>query len=199
MQSASLSTPATAGLIEYDGKVLYSTPQATQRGVVPGMQYYALSSGFVGANTTAVQNVFNVSCTVSSNTIYEFEFAIALAKTVGTASHTVAFGFGGSATLNFISYMMTTQYNTANFANGIPAFFYSNVATSTVWTSAITTAAMTNVLTGRGSVSINAGGTFTPQYTLSATGGPYTTRPGSYFLIYPIGAAGANISVGTWA
>jgi hypothetical protein len=199
MQSATLAATPTAGLIEYDGKVVYSTPQATQRGVVPGMQYYALSSGFVGANTTAVQNVFNVGCTVSSSTIYEFEFAIALAKTVGTASHTVAFGFGGSATLNFISYIMTTQYNTANFATGTPAFFYSNVATSTVWTSAITTAAMTNVLTGRGSVSINAGGTFTPQYTLSAAGGPYTTRPGSYFLIYPIGAASANVSVGTWA
>ena len=30
-------------------------------------------------------------------------------------------------------------------------------------------------------------------------GRPYSTYPGSYFLIYPIGASGSNISVGTWA
>ena len=52
----------------------------------------------------------------------------------------------------------------------------------------------------RGTVSINAGGTFIPQYTLSAApGGAYTTIAGSYVCFYPIGSSGANISVGTWA
>lgn len=47
---------------------------------------------------------------------------------------------------------------------------------------------------------INAGGTFIPQYQLSAApGGAYTTAIGSYFLIYPIGAAGNNTNIGTWA
>jgi len=33
----------------------------------------------------------------------------------------------------------------------------------------------------------------------AAPGGAYTTAIGSYFLIYPISASGANVSVGTWA
>jgi hypothetical protein len=50
-----------------------------------------------------------------------------------------------------------------------------------------------------GTVSVNVGGTFIPQYTLSAApGGAYTTTAGSYVLIYPIGASGANVNVGTW-
>jgi hypothetical protein len=52
----------------------------------------------------------------------------------------------------------------------------------------------------RGTVSVNAGGTLIPQYTLSAApGGAYSTAAGSYFMIYPIGASGANVNVGTWA
>ena len=52
----------------------------------------------------------------------------------------------------------------------------------------------------RGTVSIATGGTFIPQYSLSAApGGAYTTQLGSYFLIYPLGASGSNTSIGTWA
>jgi hypothetical protein len=52
----------------------------------------------------------------------------------------------------------------------------------------------------KGTVSINAGGTFIPQYTLSAApGGAYSTQPGGYVKISAIGAAGANTSIGNWA
>jgi hypothetical protein len=52
----------------------------------------------------------------------------------------------------------------------------------------------------KGVVSINAGGTFIPQYTLSAApGGAYSTAAGSYIRINPLSASGANTSVGTWA
>jgi hypothetical protein len=51
-----------------------------------------------------------------------------------------------------------------------------------------------------GTVSVNVGGTFIPQYTLSAApGGAYTTSAGSYFAIWPIGSSGSNTSIGTWA
>jgi hypothetical protein len=64
----------------------------------------------------------------------------------------------------------------------------------------INTASVVYVHKGWGTVSVNAGGTFIPQYTLStAPGGAYTTAIGSYLSIWPIGAAGANTSVGTWA
>ena len=76
------------------------------------------------------------------------------------------------------------------------------VSTASNTTFSAATAAQYEALsvTLKGTVSINGGGTFTPQYTLSAApGGAYSTVAGSYFLIYPIGAAGANISVGAWA
>jgi hypothetical protein len=51
-----------------------------------------------------------------------------------------------------------------------------------------------------GTVSINAGGTFIPQYTLSAApGGAYSTASGSYIRINPLSASGAATNVGTWS
>jgi hypothetical protein len=55
------------------------------------------------------------------------------------------------------------------------------------------------IYTFNGIVSVNAGGTFIPQVTTSASGPIYTGQIGSYFMIYPIGTSGANINVGTWA
>ena len=65
---------------------------------------------------------------------------------------------------------------------------------------ASTTAAVFYKAIVKGTVSVNAGGTFLPQYSLSAApGGAYTTAAGSYFKIAPLGAAGSNISNGTWS
>ena len=63
-----------------------------------------------------------------------------------------------------------------------------------------TSATLYFTLIGCGVLSVNTGGTLIPQYSLSAApGGAYTTAAGSYMLIYPIGASGSNVSVGTWA
>ena len=61
---------ATAGTMEYDGKVPYFTPLGTQRGIIPGMQYYALSSGYTGTNSSGSQSVFGVGVTLSDSTQY---------------------------------------------------------------------------------------------------------------------------------
>jgi len=51
-----------------------------------------------------------------------------------------------------------------------------------------------------GSFSVNAGGTFTPVFKISSTtAGIYSALAGSYMEIWPMGAAGSNISVGPWA
>ena len=74
------------------------------------------------------------------------------------------------------------------------------MATSTTIASAIASAALTQVTTIKGTVSINAGGTFIPQYALSAApGGAYSTAIGSYIRINPLSASGAATNVGTWA
>jgi len=197
-----LTTPL-AGAMEYDGKVIYATPQGTQRGVVPGAQFFRLDSGLAGANVNTVQSVFGVSVTLSSSTVYEFELLYFFSKSAGTTSHTFGLGFGGTATLNSIAYSGYAGAFTSATPSGTdtsPRTFATNAATNFAISSAITSAAITNMTSVRGIVSVNAGGTFTPQYTLSAApGGAYTTAANSYFLIYPIGASGANTSVGAWA
>lgn len=194
---------AVAGAFDYDGKVFYATPQGTQRGVVPGAQFFRLDSALVGSNVNTAQNVLGVGVTLSSSTVYAFEAVYALSKSAGTTSHSVGLGFGGTATVNNISYAGVLTANNVSFsADGaaVVGTYIQTVTNTTFSNGASTSATIFKTYTIKGTVSINAGGTFIPQYTCSAApGGAYTTALGSYFLIYPIGASGANVNVGTWA
>ena len=201
--NTALST-ASAGIMEYDGRVPYFTPLGTQRGVVPGMQYYRLDSALAGSNVNTAQNVFGVGVTLSSSTVYYFDGIYALSKTAGATSHTTGIGFGGTATVNNIGYWAQAgTINTTSFvdtSNGQSFQYYIQTVSNTVLNGAQAAATTIRQYRVSGTVSVNAGGTFIPQYTLSAApGGAYTTAAGSWFMIYPIGASGSNISVGTWA
>ena len=197
------ATTAVAGGVEYDGRVFYATPQGTQRGVVPGVQFFRLNSGLVGANVNTAQSVFGVGVTLSASTVYAFEAVYAFSKTAGTTAHTLGIGFGGTATLNNIGYEANGSESISSFATRINAStneLFVTSASNTTFSTSNTNATVFIYGALRGTVSINAGGTFIPQYTLSAApGGAYTTAIGSYFSIYPISASGANTSVGTWA
>jgi hypothetical protein len=195
-----LSTPAT-GAVEFDGKVVYSTP--VNRGVSPSIMFYRLNSDYVGSNINTAQAMFGVGVTLAASTVYSFEWKFILSKTAGTTSHNVSLSFGGSSTINNIFYSGPGALATATLP--IPAATAAQsmgiiTATSTVITANGSTATRVHSWQISGTVSINASGTFIPQYTLSAApGGAYTTIAGSYFAIWPIGAAGANTSVGPWA
>ena len=199
LTSDTLSSPAAAGQIEYTSPIFAATPIGTQRGIVPTQQYYRLDSAVVGSNATGAQSLFGVGVTLSASTVYEFEIVATLLKTAGTTSHTFAIGFGGTATLNNIGFEVV--FNTAATATAAGVATYTSIsASSTVLTGAITSAAQYITLIYKGTVSINAGGTFIPQYTLSAApGGAYSTQIGSYIRINPLSASGAATNVGTWA
>lgn len=194
---------AEAGAMEYDGKAQYFTPQGTQRGVIPGMQYFRLNGTLAGENSTASQSVLGVGVTLSNNTVYQFEAVYGLSKTAGTTSHSFRLLFGGTATTNNITYVVqrsgsTSALSDMSAVNTITSMFQTTAA-STIATN-VTAAGTYFITVLRGTVSVNTGGTFIPQYNLSsAPGGAYTTAIGSYFLIYPVGAAGNNTSIGTWA
>jgi hypothetical protein len=200
LQPGANLTNATAGAIEYDGRVVYSTPAG--RGVSPSMMLYRLESGLVGSNVNTAQAVFGVGVTLAANTVYAFDYNFTMTKTAGATAHTAGLGFSGTATINNIYYA------------GAVVSVGSTLPNVTTTNSVVTNASASNFTTGgsistsvayrtfvlNGTVSINASGTFIPQYTLSAApGGAYTTIAGSYFAIWPIGAAGANTSVGPWA
>lgn len=196
-------TSATAGAMEYDGKVPYITPQGAQRGVIPGAQFFRLNADLAGTQALTAQNVFGVGVTLSSSTVYAFDYNVIFAKTAGTTSHNMSILFGGTATLNNIMYGGVQNNNGATWPQGAAGgsgTISTNVATATALWGSSTTANRYAEVYVKGTVSVNVGGTFIPQYILSAApGGAYSTISGSYFMIYPIGASGANTSVGTWA
>jgi hypothetical protein len=192
-------TSPLAGAMEYDGKVPYFTPQGTQRGIIPGMQFYCLQSPYTFTSSASVVPAYNVGVTLSGSTVYAFEGLMIMIKSSGsTVSGSI--GFGGTATVNNILYQTHSVFD----SGGIPQVDNSvNMAIiNTVSMTAFTTSASVGALTAffSGTVSINAGGTFIPQFQQSTAGsGTVTNQTGAYFRIYPIGAAGSNINVGTWA
>jgi len=192
-------TSATAGVVEYDGKVPYFTPQGTQRGLIPGMQFYCLQTGYTFNSSTSTISIYNVGVTLSSSTIYAFEGLFVMVRSAAlNATYNV--GFGGTATVNNILYQTHSVFD----SGGIPQFdTTTNLAViNTTALTAFTTAASVSTITAfvTGTVSINVGGTFIPQYSQSAAGtGTVTNQTGAYFRIYPIGTAGSAVNVGTWA
>lgn len=196
---------ATAGVMQWDGKVPYFTPQGTQRGLIPGMQYYRLNSALAGTQATTAQNLLGVGVTLSSNTVYAFDAYFPMSKSAGTTAHSISSLFGGTATINNITYALSQAGSSA-----VGVVFTTRLALDIIFVqTASAQVAVGPGLSGTsaivhlrysGTVSINAGGTFIPQYQLSAApGGVWTVAAGAYFLIYPISAAGSNTSVGTWA
>jgi len=200
LTSDTLIGTAAAGNIEYSSPIFTGTPIGTQRGIVPAQQYYRLDSAVVGSNATGAQSIFGVGVTLSASTVYEFEMVMVLSKTAGTTSHTISMGFGGTATVNNIGYV---SFNNGNSGSAVSTGVVSGfilTASATVASPAITGASINQYFVLKGTVSINAGGTFIPQYTLSAApGGAYSTNIGSYVRINPLGASGSNTSVGAWA
>jgi hypothetical protein len=203
LTSDTLSSPAAVGQIEYSSPIFAATPVGTQRGIVPTQQYYRLDSAVVGGNVTTAQSIFGVGVTLSASTVYEFEMIFALSRSAGTTSHAVGFGFAGTASLNNIYYLSSASVATSVTSAASIGSSYGSFAitASNVNTNMSTTnAAITWFVILKGTVSINAGGTFIPQYTLSAApGGAYSTVAGSFIRIAPVSASGSNTSVGAWA
>jgi hypothetical protein len=142
-----------------------------------------------------------VGVTLSSNTIYAFDAVYATSKPAGGTGHQLTTGFGGTATLNAINYFMTSAYDNTGFGqpnDPVIGTYFQTASQVTISSSNTGVIYYTRRMTG--TVSVATGGTFIPQASqTTATSYTYTTAVGSYFLIYPIGPAGSNVSVGTWA
>jgi hypothetical protein len=200
LQPTTLTTPY-AGTLEYDGEVPYFTPQGTQRGVIPGMQYYRLNGTLAMASSTSAQSVLGVGVTLSSGTVYAFQAYYAMIKTTTTTSHTYGIGFGGTSTVSSIGYSVIRYFDTSGFSTVAAPAYTGFIATASNTTLIGPSASATNYQTIQinGIVTVSGTGTFIPQITISATGPIYTIQPNSYFSIYPVGATGSNTNVGTWA
>lgn len=203
LRSGTNLTTATAGTVEYDGKVFYSTPAG--RGVSPSMMYYRLNADLLGVNSTADQAVYGVGITLQASTVYAFEGLWHVSKSSGSGSHIVRIGWGGTLSFNNF-YVRGTGYRsgvagTGEISGSDNTFYMRNsfIHLNLMGSSSVTVNQSTYALF-KGMISVNAGGTFIPQYSLTgAPGAAYSTIANSYISVWPIGAAGANTSVGPWA
>jgi hypothetical protein len=204
-QSGTNLTSATAGAMEYDGKVLYSTPAG--RGVSPSMMYYRLNADLAGSNVNTAQSIFGVGVTLQASTVYAFQIICTFGKTAGGTSHNFLLGFdGGTATFNnfianiFAPIIQATPPANSNLNTGTIFYGMQSSASEVNYITGIAGATRTIVVSIFGTLSVANSGTFIPRYRMSAApGGAYSTLAGSSFAIWPIGAAGANTSVGPWA
>ena len=179
-----------------------ATVNGLGKGLVPAEQYYALNADYTAATSTAAQSALGVGVTLVGSTVYQFEALYAINKT-GGAVGLLSTLFGGTATLNNIGYVSTRYYDTAAFTTvNTPPASYNYVAVATAYTSMTSSASTTtyHILQLRGTVSVNAGGTFIPQIqTSTGAAGTLLVKAGSYFKISPLGASGSNTSIGTWS
>ena len=200
--SPTIATPTITSLYGQNSN-LVKTPYS-DTGLIPAELIYRLNSTNAGTATTNAQPFLGVGVTLTSSTIYQFEAVFAISKSASTTAHNINLVFGGTATLNNIEYAVIKQAGAAtsftDIANSGAFIIYSQTASSTLIAS--NTGGIANyfqTIVIKGTVSINASGTFIPQYQTSVAVGPYTTAIGSYFKLSPLGASGSNINIGGWA
>lgn len=169
----------------------------------------SLSADYTLTSTTSAQKVFNATSngaiTLPANSGYLLEAEYIITNT-GTVSHTWGVLFAGTASLTALDFsahgrtgitsqLTLTADSSASQSNGAGAL----PTTSLVMTAASTSATENVLISIRGTLRINAGGTFIPQIVMSgAPGGTSKMLRGSYIRLTPIGADTAT-SLGNWS
>jgi hypothetical protein len=182
-----LSTPA-AGAVEYDGKVFYTTPVASARGLSPSQMFAIVAAGGFALGTTSntSQAAFattNDVWTLAASTGYWVEGFYRVSKSGTTAAFSM--GFSGTATITAVLYYAIGQQVAVNTSGTTQSSVCVN-------TSAITGVVATGTtdlwVLFKGLLQINAGGTIIPIVALSSATTSPTMVAGSYITLTPIGS-----------
>lgn len=169
----------------------------------------SLSADYTLASSSSAQKAFNGTTngqiTLPANSGYLLEVEYILTNT-GTVSHTWGVLFAGTASLTALDFsargrsgitsqLTLTADSSASQSNGSGAL----PTTSLVMTAASTSATENVLISIRGTLRINAGGTFIPQVIASAAPtGTSLMKRGSYIRLTPIGSDTAT-SLGNWS
>jgi len=201
-----LTTPA-AGAWEYDGKVFYATPIASNRAVSVIEHFVARTGTKTMTSNTALQSIFDNTTgtggltsgalTVGASTSYFFEMSINVSVMSATTGN---FGFSilGAGTATFTSAawhafgLDSTNQQTAAAAG--TSWQSTAGATGNIITAAVGTSASAIV---KGIFRINGAGTIIPSIQLT-TANAAVIGVNTWFKCYPVGT-NTVISVGNWA
>ena len=201
-----LTTPA-AGAWEYDGKVFYATPIASNRAVSVIEHFVARTGTKTMTSNTSLQSIFDNTTgtggltsgalTVGASTSYFFEMSINVSAMSATTGN---FGFSivGAGTATFTSAAWhafgldsATQQTGANAGT---TWQSTAGATGNIITAAVGTSASAIV---KGIFRINGAGTIIPSIQLT-TASAAVIGVNTWFKCYPVGT-NTVISVGNWA
>jgi hypothetical protein len=198
-----LTGNGTAGAMEYVSQTAYYTPALNQRGALVTPQYYVLNAARVGPTTTGTFSLFGVGTSLVAGR-YEYELVFTVTKTSATGS-AIQYAFtttAGTVTAHRYSvWSMTAAAQTTPTAAQLMSNYITtgfNTLVTVTPTGAAAASAHVQVIKGFIDVSVDVTG-FNPQFGF--TGIPTTSSilERAYMRIWPIGATGANTSIGNWA
>jgi len=201
--SGTLTTTAVAGAIEYDGTVIYGTPDASNRGVLATTHFMVLATDYTGNDSATAQKVFNIgtgaagAITLPASTSYFMEATYYITRSVGSNSHNLSTLFALSGTLTGITYTAETTSTTGNVLGAVSRI-YGTAATAVAVTGASVSSTENITVVIRGIIRTNSAGTFTPQIKYdTAPGGAPTILTNSFIRLTPIGTNAVTF-VGNW-
>lgn len=211
LEAGPLPTVAVPGAISYNGVTFYGVPQDSEIGVIPAEQHFVLNAvRNLTQGVTTAQSILGKTVHVSANTRYCYVLKFQVYKN-GSASNTPTINYGlglaGGATLFAHGYNafsnvgasggaqtaigtvgQMANYITTGFATGVPVS--AAMGANASWMSCEI----------RGYISVNTAGTIDFQIAFSdAPNTSANVQPTASCRIYPVSAAGADTSVGTWA
>ncbi len=180
-------TTAEAGAYEYDGKVFYTTPVASARGVSPSTMFAIVpAGGFALSTASGVQSCFPAATdvwTLAASTTYFFEGTYHVIHS-GTLTTAMAFALGGGASITSIAYDVISNVAAANTTVTANNSTYVTQVASTVVTVSTTG---NKLIRFRGIIRMNAAGTVTPQINFSGTATSPSMGVDSWIRFTPIG------------
>ena len=204
-QAGTSLTTATAGSMEYDGKIFYLTHGAnTGRGIIWSPSLVRLNTQRTKTtNNTSLEAIFdaaNDTISLAANTLYKFEGVYRLSKTAMGSAGAIQLGFTFSQTPADVLYRVMTA---------------PTVGGTSQYTVDVTTAAATSVYTTTASAesyTIDIKGWFKTHATLTSTLAPAFTQSvvgssaaptadaGSWFSIQPITTTPSQTLIaGNWS
>jgi hypothetical protein len=186
--------------MSYDGIVFYATPQDDERGLIVTEQIYVINADYALTDQTALQSLLGAATNVSSNTRYAYRIQATINKTANNIS--LQYALGGTATLARHTYDALTTAAAALGTLTTPSSL-RNILTTNFGTAVTITAALNGTgyysLSITGKINVTTGGSWFPQIGFTGLPGAGSiTTAGSSIEIWPIGATGANVSIGAW-
>jgi hypothetical protein len=202
IQSGTLLTVASSGAVEADVNCLYYTANSSGRGVIPAVQFITQTTALAGSTVLTAIPMFDASTglggavNVGPSQAYLFKTDFLITGR-SSSSHTINFGFSGTATITRQSWHSIAHSQNAVNGSTLPTAALQVHSTGVNPIILATTHPFCQAhITGK--VVVGTSGTLIPSITRTAGTVALVTAADSYFYIWPIGSDAVN-RTGHWS